>query len=191
MTEWSSAPAVINEVQMAINQVSFFLFPPRYQPIVEELKEFKTTKDKPVKLVDSKLVFESSPKVLNSDVMNWLREQGFLEKECFHNVVILYQGQEETFIGMQKIIETSIDIGEEELTELYIRFLLTESTPTHIGFWITLITEPCTIFGFKIMDKNNLLVSYKNFLMLLQNDNLFKIHKKEFEWNFDTLRVPN
>ena len=106
---------------MAINQASFFLYPPRHGPTVEKA-EMKTVTGEPLKMIGSELADADAPVVLNADVLSWFQRRGFTEKESCGGATVIFRDREETFLGVQEVVELSIPLDEAEFTEMYIRF---------------------------------------------------------------------
>lgn len=171
---------------MAINQASFFLYPPRFAPEVEYEHEANTASGAPLAMIGSQIVDQNAPRVLNADVHAWFLRRGFREKENYSGMTVIFLDREKTFLSKQEVIETSIMLDEEEFEELYIRFLLTESTPDRIHQWEALIHEIGHDFDLKIMDPDNhsLLPCIDFYTLLLRNSN-FAMFRKGMKWHLD------
>jgi hypothetical protein len=115
---------------MAINQASFFLFPPQYGPSIDLDRSVKTVTGEPMRLIDSVLMDAEASVVPTSRLRQWFESQGFSELERYGGLSVLYRGKEETFLGVQEEIVLSLPLDEDEICELYLRFLLTEKTPS-------------------------------------------------------------
>ena len=123
---------------MAFNQASFFLYPPRHGPTVKET-EMKTVTGEPLKVIGSELADAAAPVVLNADVLSWFQRRGFTEKESDEWATVIFRDREEMFLGVQEVVELSIALDKAEFTEMYIRFLLTKTTPDRISDWRDLV----------------------------------------------------
>jgi len=171
---------------MAINQASFFLYPPRYAPEVEYDHDANTASGEPLAMIGSQIVDETALRILNSDVHAWFSQRGFREKENYGGMTVIYLDREKTFLSEQEVIETSIMLDEEEFEELYIRFLLTESTPDRISQWEGFIHELGHDFNLKIMDPDDhLLLPCIDFYTLLLRNSNFEMFRKGMEWQLD------
>jgi hypothetical protein len=114
---------------MAYNQASFFLFPPRFSPIVEFDHTAKTVSGKPLEMIGTELVDAAARIVSTEELIKWFLARGFSEKERYGGLQILFHGRCATPFGAQELIELGLPLDEDEIQELYIRFLLTETTP--------------------------------------------------------------
>ena len=155
---------------MAFNQASFFLFTPGFGPSVECYPTAKTASGKPLEMVSSCSVDSTAPKVFTGDLRRWLLDRGFSEKERYGGCQILYRGCHTTFLGTQELVELALPLDEDEVQELYIRFLLTEQTPEHISEWRDLIAELGHDFGFQIMDESHGLLPCIDFSIVLTSN---------------------
>jgi len=93
----------------------------------------KTVTGEPLKGIGSELVDADAPVVLNADVLSWFQRRGFTEKESNEWATDIFRDREETFLGVQEVVELSIALDKAEFTEMYIRFLLTKTTPDRIS----------------------------------------------------------
>jgi hypothetical protein len=118
-----------NPTAMAINQASFFLYPPRYGPTVKET-EIKTVTGEPLRMIGSELVDADAPVVLNADVLSWFQRRGFAEKETCGRVTDIFRDREETFLGVQEVVELSIPLDEAELPRCTSDFFSRRRLPT-------------------------------------------------------------
>jgi hypothetical protein len=171
---------------MAFNQASFFFYPPRYIPTVELAHNAKTIAGEPLQIVGSALGDAGAPTVLNADVLSWFQRRGFTEKESSGGWIEIFRDREETFLGIQEVIELSLPLDKAEFTELYIRFLLTMSTPDRIADWSDLVAELGHDFDLKLMnpDDNTLIPCIDFPTILKQNQNFIDL-SKHFAWELD------
>lgn len=146
----------------------------------------KTSSGEVVKMIGSEMAEEGAPVVLNADVLSWFQRRGFTEKESYGGATVIFSDREETFLGVQEVVELSIPLDEAEFTELYIRFLLTETTPTRISGWRDLIVELGHDFDLKLMDpRDNTLIPCIDFpIILAQNQNFIDL-SKHFGWQLN------
>lgn len=140
----------------------------------------KTWTEEVVKLIGCELVDDSAPIVTNADVLSWFRRRGFTEKENYGGATVIYRDREETFLGVQEVVELSIPLDEAEFTELYIRFLLTETTPDRISVWRDLVVELGHDFDLRLMDpEDKTLIPCIEFpTILAQNQNFIDLSKR-------------
>lgn len=171
---------------MAINQVSFFLYPPRHVPAVELDHDANTVSGEPLQIVDSALSDADAPAVLNADVLSWFQRRGFTEKESYGGLTVIFRDREETFLGVQEVVELSIPLDEPEFKEMYIRFLLTKTTPERMTEWRDLIVELGHDFDLKLMDpEDNSLIPCIDFpTVLVQNQNFIDL-SSHFGWQLN------
>jgi hypothetical protein len=172
---------------VAINQASFFLFPPRYGPSIELDHSVKTATGEPMRLVDSILVEPDANRVQTSALRKWFETRGFTELERFGGCCVMFRGKEVTFLGVQEEIVFSIPLDEDEICELCIRFLLTEKTPTQWDAWEALIISLGDDFGFKLLGPDDYLTPCVDFFSLLTNNYNFKWLQGHHQWNVDRM----
>jgi hypothetical protein len=171
--------------QLAINQASFFLYPPRFGPSVELDHSARTVSGEPLRLVGSTLVDPNAPSVKATGIRHWLEARGFVERERYGGISILVLRQQKTFLGVQGEVELSVPLGEVEIQELYIRFLPTEETPAHWNDWEDLIVSLGSEFAFKIMGPDDYLLPWVDFFTLLTNNENFGILQSHYNWSVD------
>ena len=170
---------------MAFNQASFFLYPPRHGPTVKET-EMKTVTGEPLKVIGSELADADAPVVLNADVLSWFQRRGFTEKESDEWATVIFRDREETFLGVQEVVELSIALDRAEFTEMYIRFLLTKTTPDRISDWRDLVVELGHDFDLKLMNpEDNTLIPCIDFPTILAQDENFIYLSKHFGWQLN------
>lgn len=156
---------------MAYNQASFFLFPPRYGPAIEYDHTARTVLGSSLAFVSAKMIDSAASKVLAGDLRFWFLKRSFIEKEQYSGCQVLFRGRFSTPLGMQEAIELSLPLDDnEEVDELYVRFLLTPETPSQILEWRELVVELGKHFEFKIMDKCNNLLRATDFISVLSEN---------------------
>jgi hypothetical protein len=170
---------------LAINQASFFLFPPRFGPSVELARTAKTASGEPVRIVSAELIDPDAPSVETSVLRHWLEAHGFAEHERYGGISVLFLGQQKTFLGVQGGVELSLPLNEDEIKELYIRFLLTEKTPTQWDEWDDFIRSLGSEFGFKIKGPDDDLLSCCDYFTLLTHNENFQEFQSNYKWNVD------
>jgi hypothetical protein len=170
---------------LAINQASFFLFPPRFGPSVKLDDTVRTASSEPLRIVGPMLVDPDAPSIQVHVLRNWLEARGFAEHERYGGLSILFLGRQKTFLGNQQEVELSVPLDENEIKELYIRFLLTERTPAQWNEWEDLIMSLGTDFGFKIMGPDDYLLACSDFFTLLTTDENFRVVQSHYGWNVD------
>ena len=80
-------------------------------------------------------------------------------------------------------MELSIALDEAEFTEMYIRFLLTKTTPDRISDWRDLVVELGHDFDLKLMNpEDNTLIPCIDFPTILAQDENFIYLSKHFGW---------
>lgn len=167
---------------MAINQASFFLFAPGFGPSVEVDHSAKTASGKPLAMVSASVVDSTAPKVATHTLRQWFADRGFTEKERYGGLQVIYRGRQVTFLGTQEVVKLALPLDEDAVAELYIRFLLTESTPEQLAGWTQLIVELGHDFGFQIMDESHGLLPCVDFPILLACNGNYRAFQKNLGW---------
>jgi hypothetical protein len=170
---------------LAINQASFFLFPPRFGPSVEVDRTARTVSGEPLRIVGATLVDPHAPTVKTAPLRSWLEARGFFEHERYAGTSVLFLGQQKTFLGVQGEVEFSLPLDEVEIKELYIRFLLTEKTPAQWNHWEDLVVSLGSEFGFRIMGPDDYLLPCLDYFTLLTNNQNFRMLQSLYNWSVD------
>jgi hypothetical protein len=152
---------------MALNQASFFLFPPRYGPKAKFDHTTKTLSGKPLAIISATIIDRDAPKVLAHHVREWFVARGFSEKERYGGLCVLFRGRQTTLFGTQEEIELALPLDEKEVKKIYLRFLLTEHTPEVISTWRDLVSDLGHDFGFRLMDAGHRLLPCADFLTVV------------------------
>jgi hypothetical protein len=164
---------------MALNQASFFLFPPRYGPEVEFDHTAKTPSGESLAIISTTIIDPDAPKVLAHHVREWFVSRGFCEKERYGELCVLFRGRQTTPFGTQEEIELELPLDEEEVQKIYLRFLLTENTPKAISTWRDLVSDLGRDFGFRLMDAGHRLLPCTDFLTVAAENWNFATFQKE------------
>jgi hypothetical protein len=170
---------------LAINQASFFLFPPRFGPSVELDRTVRTVSGEPLRIVGATLVDPRGPSVKTAAIRDWLEARGFVDHARYAGTSVLYLRQQKTFLGVQGEVELSVPLDDVEIKELYIRFLLTEETPARWNDWEDLIVSLGSEFGFKILGPDDYLLPCIDFFMLLTNNENFRMLQSHYDWSVE------
>ena len=102
------------------------------------------------------------------------------------SATVIFRDREETFLGVQEVVELSIALDKAEFTEMYIRFLLTKTTPDRISDWRDLVVELGHDFDLKLMNpEDNTLIPCIDFPTILAQDENFIYLSKHFGWQLN------
>jgi hypothetical protein len=170
---------------MAFNQASFFLFPPFYGPSVQLDYSAKTMSGEPMRLVDSVLIDPSASIVLTSAFRESLESRGFNEMERYGGSSVLFRGEQTTRLGLEQEIVLSARLDDDEIRDVYIRFLLTEKSPVQWGEWENLVLSFGEEFGFQLMGSDDYLLPCRDFFMVLINNHNFRSLQEHYQWRLD------
>src|SRR5262249_25349821 len=112
---------------MAFDQVSLFLYPPRWQRQSESSPNMRYAfTGEPVQVVSAVRVADTdSPPILLGDVRQWLISRGFEPVVDNPGHVIFATAPIPSALGQRPEIEISAATESGEVTSLYCRFLLT------------------------------------------------------------------
>jgi hypothetical protein len=166
---------------MAFDQVSLFLFPPRW----ERRSVPKTVSSgQPVWFVSAVRVEESErPIVRFDDLCNWFEAKGFevvarsVEYAQFSSAAI------ESALGRRAEIDVSASAEGGEVTCLYCRFLLTSETPNRLERWEAFIQELCGRFALRISVTDTESVGPEEFLAVIRRTNNWRLFADQFGWS--------
>jgi hypothetical protein len=119
---------------MAFDQVSLFLYPPRWQRrSVSSSNMCYAFTGEPVRIVSAVPVANTdAPSVPLGDVRRWLTCRGFEVDVDGPGEVIFAASAVTSALGQRPEIEISIEAKSEEVASLCCRFLLTRDTPRRL-----------------------------------------------------------
>jgi len=162
---------------MAYNQASFFLFAPGVDPVVETV----ANSGNPVSIISTTAADSTAPKLFSTDLWRWFMDRGFAGKEG--SADRLFRGTQPTPFGMEDEIAVSLSLEEDQVTGIYIRFLLTKQTPERLPEWKNLILALGHDFRFQIMGEDNILFPCTDFPAILAQNSNFIEFKESFGWS--------
>ncbi|MCW1885237.1 hypothetical protein OKA04_10900 [Luteolibacter flavescens] len=161
---------------MAYNQASFFLFAPGVGPIMETVEGAVTSSGDSVSTLSFSSSDSAAPQVFTTALRQWFMDRGFARKGDSEKQ--MFRGTQPTPFGMEDEIVVWLSLDEDQVTGLYMRFLLTKQTPEQIPEWTNLILALGHDFGFQIMGANHELLPCSDFLgVLVQNYNFLDFKK--------------
>ena len=167
---------------MAFNQVTIFLFAPKFAPAVELAPTGLTPSGKPIAIVSACVSDPTAPKVVAEELRRWFMAQGYREKDRYGGHQSLFWGQHPTVIGLQQEVELGLPLEQDEVQELRIRFLLTENTPDRFYAWRNLIVNLGHDFGFRLMDEDHQLLPCSDFTTVFDQSWSFRSYQKQYGW---------
>ena len=136
---------------MAVNQVSLFFYPPRWEQRLTPDRTALPDQGTPLQnMVDAVPVAASdAPSVSAAALKAWLAEQGFVPADWGEGS-ILQRGEVRSVFGTEKEIEVSVGDEAGEATELYARFTLPRRTPPPLPAWAGFVAELCRRFHLRL-----------------------------------------
>ena len=161
---------------MAINQASLFFFAPRYEP---KLVHEKIGDREPVAMIDDQLVDASARTVLAGDAFSFFNHRHFTEIERWGDGITLGLNGNSTFIGEQHEIVVRIpENTNEEISHLYIRFLITKSAVDNLVRWNDLALSLADQFDMQLMSEDVTLVPCADFKTVMTQSRAYRAFTK-------------
>lgn len=162
---------------MAIDQASLFFFAPRHGPVILNQEHG----DRESKIISHQLVDADAPIVLAGDVSEFFKLREFSEIERWGNGITLGLDPNSTFEGRQHEIVVQIpEDGDEEISYLYIRFLITRSATKSLDRWNELSLSLGDRFAMKIMTDDLTLVPCIDFKTVMTHNRAYHVFTKLF-----------
>lgn len=170
---------------MAVNQVSLFFYPPRWQQRCVPDPTALTDLGTPLQRVYAVPAANADgPLVSATAVKGWLAERGFTPVEWWPDG-LFERGQVRSMFGLEKEIE--IRVGEEagEITDLYCRFTLPRRTPPPLSEWTGLMAELCGRFGLRQGSNGVAPCGEAEFRAAVQGDRFYQHFAALYGWEPD------
>jgi hypothetical protein len=170
---------------MAVNQVSLFFLPPRWQKrILKKAVPFGN----PIE-TSSQGLFEIvriddsvAPPVQAADVKAWLLERGFVSANWGDGRILEY-GQVRSIFGQEKAIEVTVSEEAGENTDVYCRFTLPKKDAPRLENWAAFAVALCTRFGLRIEDGIVAPCGEAEFLAAVRGNPNWQDFARQFGWN--------
>ena len=170
---------------MAVNQVSLFFYPPRWQQRLTPEPKALTDEGKPVQIADAVSVAGADAPPLSAAAVNgWLAEQGFTPVEWGRGSVF-ERGQVRSIFGPEKEIEVSIGEEAGEITNLYIRFTLPRRNPPPLAEWSGFAAELCGCFRLRLGAEGVAPCGEAEFLAAVRGHRFYREFAASFGWEVD------
>ncbi len=172
---------------MAFDQVSLFLYPPRWQrrSISSANMRYAFTGE-PVQIVSA--VPAASTDALSvplGDVRRWLTCRGFGVDVDGPGEVIFAAAAVPSALGQRPEIEISLEAKSDEVASLYCRFLLTGDTPLRLEWWEAFFLDLCGAFGLRIGLADGELAGPAQFLTIVRRQDNWRYFADQFGWEND------
>jgi hypothetical protein len=164
---------------LAINQASLFFFAPRHGPV---LVHEAIGDREPIPMIDHQIVDADAPMVLAGDVSEFFAFRHFAEIERWGDGITLGTNTNSTFIGWQHEISVRIpEDADEEISHLYIRFLITKSATENLDRWNELALSLGDRFDMKLMTDDIALVPCVDFKTVMTHSPAFRAFSNLFD----------
>jgi hypothetical protein len=169
---------------VAVNQVSLFFYPPRWQQrLTTPNPAALTDEGKPVQIAGAEqVVGTDAPTVPTAALKEWLTERGFAQVEWG---VTFQRGQVRSIFGLEKEIEVCVGDGAGEVTDLYIRFTLPRRNPPPLSEWSAFAVELCHRFQLRLGAEGIAPCSEAEFLATVRGHRFYREFAASFGWAAD------
>jgi hypothetical protein len=167
---------------VAVNQVSLFFYPHRWQQRLTPHATALTDQDQHLQIADAVPVANvEGPAVSVTAVKAWLVENGFVPAEWGVSC-ILQRGQVQSIFGREKEIEVCVADEAGEFTDLYIRFTLTRHTLPPLYEWAIFVVELCRRFHLRLGTEGVPRCSEAEFLSAVRADRFYREFAASYGW---------
>lgn len=167
---------------MAVNQVSLFFYPPRWQQRLTTEPTRLTGRGTPLQIAD---VVPSAnadgPLVSAAAVKGWLVEQGFAPVE-WDQAHTLQRGQVRSSFGLEKEIEVCVGDAAGEVTDLYVRFTLPRRNAPPLTEWAGFAAELCRRFHLRLGAEGVAPCGEAEFSAAVRGDRFYRGFASSFGW---------
>jgi hypothetical protein len=173
---------------MGFDQVSLFLYPPRWQrrsmPSPTKLRYAFT--GEPVQVVSAVRVADTdAPPVLLDDVRRWFTSRGFELIADDPGYVIAAEAAVPSALVRRSEIEISAYTEDGEVADLYCRFVLTRDAPLRLERWEALFRDLCGAFGLRIGVADGELAGPEEFLTIVRRRDNWRYFAGQYGWESD------
>jgi hypothetical protein len=167
---------------VAVNQVSLFFYPPRWQQRLTPHLTAITDEGKPLHIADAVPVpgADTQP-LLPAVVKGWLAEQGFTPVEWGRGSVF-QRGQLLSIFGPEKEVEVSVSEEAGEVTELFCRFTLPHRNPPPLSDWAAFAAALCSRFCLRLGDEGVASCGEAEFLDAVRGNRFYGEFASSFGW---------
>lgn len=170
---------------MAFDQVSLFLYPPRWQrrsACSPNMPRYAFTGE-PVQVVSSVPVADAdAPPVPLHDVRRWLTSRGFGIVVDEPDYAISATAAVPSALGQRPEIEIRVGAESGEVASLYCRFRLTRDTPFRLERWESLCRDLCGAFGLRIGVADGEWAGPEEFLTIVRRMDNWRCFADHFGW---------
>ena len=154
---------------MAFDQVSLFLYPPRWQRNRVADALMKHYSGQPVRIVSAVRSENSKAKAVRFDALcRWFEGKGFEVVTCSAVYAEFHSAAIESALGRRAEIDVSASAEGSEVTSLYCRFLLNRETPLRLECWDAFMRELCGTFALRISVSDSESVEPEEFLTVVR-----------------------
>jgi hypothetical protein len=169
---------------MAFDQVSLFLFPPRWQRHSVADARMKHYSGEPVRIVSSVRAAESKgPSVRFDDLCRWFEAKSCEVVARSVDYAQFCSAAIESALGRRAEIDVSASAEGGEVTRLYCRFLLTREAPLRLERWEAFIQELCATFALRISVSDAESVGPEEFLTIVRRTDNWRCFADQFGWS--------
>ena len=169
---------------MAFDQVSLFLYPPRWRRHSVPDTRMKHYSGKPVEVVSAIRADVSDGQVVQFDALcRWFEAKDFKIVVSSADHAIFHSATIDSALGPRPEIDVSFSAECGELTEVYCRFLLNHEAPLRLNRWVVFMQEMCPKFSLRISVSDAKSVGPEEFLTIVQATDNWRSCADRFGWS--------
>jgi hypothetical protein len=170
---------------VAVNQVSLFFYPPRWQQRLTHDPTALTDQGMPLQIADAVPVASAdAAPVWATALKGWLADNGFTPVDWGQGST-LQRGQVRSIFGLEKEVEVSVGDEGGEVTELYVRFTLPRRTPPPLPEWARFAAELCRRFHLQLGAEGVAPCGKAEFLAAVRGHRFYREFAASFGWAAD------
>lgn len=167
---------------MAVNQVSLFFYPPRWQQLLRSDPTALTNEGKPLQIAHTVPVPNAiGLPVTKASMKKWLAEHGFTPVDWGEGLTF-QRGQVRSYFGLEKEVEVSLGDVTGEVAELYCRFTLQPRIPPALADWAELMAELCRHFDLRLGADGKAPCSASEFVVAVEDHRFYREFAERFGW---------
>jgi hypothetical protein len=169
---------------MAFDQVSLFLYPPRWRRHSVADTRMKHYSGEPVRIVSAVRSEESKATAVELDALCcWFQSRGFEVVERSPEYALFHSAKIESSLGRRTEIDVSASVEDSEITSLYCRFLLNRETPLRLERWEAFMQELCATFALRIALTDAESVGPDEFLTVVRGTANWRYFADQLGWS--------
>lgn len=167
---------------MAFDQVSLFLYPPRWRQRSQPTTSLHDS-GRPVRIVSAVRSASGEGRAISvGELSRWFALRGFQVVSVGPDGARFTGPAVRSALGRRAEVEVSAGAEDGEVNCLYCRFLLTRDAPLRLERWEALVQGMCGAFGLRFGVADGETVGPEEFLPILRRCDAWRLFAGQFGW---------